>query len=103
MVNNKETGQNYNLLSAHDNPTRDTPPSSHQAIAADKKAASRRLPAPTSLVMSSSKPATNTGIAAMNSTGHSQVRVMLLGPSTSKPARLPATTARPPTRGAARA
>src|SRR3546814_13539739 len=52
--------------------------------------------------MSSSRPATNTGIAAMNSTGHNQVKVMLLGPSTSKPARLPASTAKPPTRGVAR-
>src|SRR3546814_13326432 len=103
MVNNKETGQNDNMLSAHDNPTPDTPPSSHQAIAADKKAASRRLPAPTSLLMSSSKPATKTGIATMNSTGHTPVRVMFLGTSTSKPARLPATPTRPPTPGEARA
>src|SRR5690606_13191249 len=78
MVKNREIGQNDNMLSAHDRPTRDTPPSSHQAIAADRNAASSRLPDPTSLVMSSSSPATKTGMAAMNKTGHSQVSVMLL-------------------------
>ncbi len=83
-------------------PTRLTPPSSHHAIAADRNAASRRLLAPMSLVMSSSSPATKTGSAATNSAGHSQVSVMLLGPSTSSPASVPASTARPPTRGVAR-
>src|SRR3546814_13827519 len=102
MVNSNDTGQNASTQSAHDRPTRDTPPNSHQAMAADAKAANKRFPDPTSLVMSSSRPATNTGNAAMNSTGHNQVKVMLLGPSTSKPARLPASTAKPPTRDLAR-
>ncbi|MNL28961.1 hypothetical protein D3C87_1506290 [compost metagenome] len=83
-------------------PTRLTPPNSHQAIAADRKAASKRLLAPMSLVMSSSRPATKTGNAATNNAGQSQVSVMLAGPSTSRPSRVPASTARPPTRGVAR-
>lgn len=83
-------------------PTRLTPPSNHQAIAADAKAASRRLLAPMSLVMSSSKPATNTGSAETNNAGQSQARVMLSGPSTSRPMSVPASTASPPTRGVAR-
>src|SRR5690606_17295677 len=102
MVKSSEMGQKPRTQSAQLTPTRDTPPSNHQAIAADRKAASKRFREPTSLVMSSTRPATNTGMAARNKTGHSQVSVILLGPRTSKPAKLPATTARPPTRGVGR-
>ena len=96
MVKISDTGQNDSTQSTGAMPTRLTPPSSHQAIAAEANAASRRLLAPMSLVMSSSRPATNTGSAATNSAGHSQVSVMLLGPSTSRPANEPARTASRP-------
>src|SRR5690606_1383943 len=102
MVNSSDTGQNASTQSTGAMPTRLTPPSSHHAMAADRKAASRRLLAPMSLVMSSSSPATKTGITATNNAGHSLVSVMLLGPSTSNPASEPANTAKPPTRGVAR-
>src|SRR5699024_992398 len=52
------------------------------------------------LLISSTTPATNTGNAAMNKTGHNQVNVILLGPKTNNPAKLPAQIASPPTRGA---
>src|SRR5690625_7218606 len=71
-------------------------------MAADAKAASKRFKEPTSLLISSTTPATNTGKAAITNTGQSQVKVLLLGPSTSSPARLPAQIANPPTRGAGR-
>src|SRR5690554_7721806 len=90
MVKNKEIGQKAKIQSIQPTPTRDTPPMSHQAIAAEAKAANKRLREPTSLVMSSTKPAIKTGSAAINDTDHSQVNVILLGPKTKSPARLPA-------------
>src|SRR5690625_3700323 len=74
MVNSKDTGQNDKSQSAQTTSTRATPPKSHQTMAAEIKAASKRFKEPTSLLMSSTTPATNTGKAKMKSTGHNQVR-----------------------------
>ena len=104
MVNNNEIGQKLRTQSNHSKPTRETPPKSHQAIAAEAKAANKRLPEPISLVISSKIPATNTGIAATNNAGQNQFKVVLSGlPKTSKPAKVPANTAKPPIRGVERA
>src|SRR5690625_11018 len=102
MVKSRDTGQKESNQSAHCTSTRTTPPNNHQAMAAEIKAANNRLSEPTSLLMSSTTPATKTGRAAINKTGHSQVRVILPGPSTNNPAKLPAQMAKPPTRGAGR-
>src|SRR5699024_1148240 len=102
MLKIRDTGQNDSNQLAQLIPTRVRPPSNHQAMAADRNAASKPLLAPNSFVTSYITPAIKTGSAEINNTGHNQVSVKLRGPTTSSPASVPATTANPPTRGAAR-
>src|SRR5690625_7049376 len=69
-VKTKEIGKNDNSQSAHSTSTRITPPNSHHEITAEANAASSRFTEPTSLLISSTTPATNTGNAAMNKSVH---------------------------------